>query len=200
MIPIKSSHPIAQRIIIVSGLPRSGTSMLMAMLAVGGVPILQDGLRASDPDNPNGYFEFEPVKRISLDVSWLGNATGRAVKIVVPLVRWLPPEPPCDVILLSRDFSEVMASQAAMLTRLGRHAAAADNVLMKAFEREMGLTRAWLAERPDTRCLPLDHRSVVTHPKRAAATIVAFLGQSLDEDAMAAAVNPALYRQRQCTR
>lgn len=186
----------AQRIIIVSGLPRSGTSMLMAMLALGGVPILHDGLRASDPDNPNGYFEFDPVKRILHDVSWLGSAAGRAVKIVIPLVRCLPPGPACDVIFLLRDLSEVIASQAAMLTRLGRRAAAADGLLLKAFEREIDLTHKWLTERPDTRCLLLDHHSVVTRPKQAAAMLVSFLGQPLDEDAMSAAVDPALYRQR----
>src|SRR5947208_15012411 len=104
-------------ITIVTGLPRSGTSVMMQMLSAGGLPPLTDGLRQPDEDNPRGYFEFEPVKQIRRDTAWLQLAVGKAVK----MVHLLLPELPLDqnhryrVIMMRRDLSDVLASQNKML-------------------------------------------------------------------------------------
>src|SRR5512134_4034770 len=106
-------------ITVVTGLPRAGTSLVMQMLVAGGVPILVDGARPADADNPRGYLEFAPVKRLREDASWLPRARGRAVKVVVPLVCDLPPSERYRVLLVERDVREVLASQRTMLAGRG---------------------------------------------------------------------------------
>ena len=107
--------PLEESLIVVTGLPRSGTSVLMQMLAAGGLDILSDGLRHADEDNPRGYLEFEPVKKLLKDSTWLFEARGRAIKIVAPLLAALPAGLPCRVILSERDLDEVLDSQQRML-------------------------------------------------------------------------------------
>src|SRR3569833_79554 len=107
-------------ITVVSGLPRSGTSMMMQMLAAGGMPMLTDGVRGPDPDNPRGYFAFGPVKRTPQDARWLAGAPGKAVKVVHSLLPALPGGYEYRVLFMLRDMHEVLASQDTMLRRLGR--------------------------------------------------------------------------------
>lgn len=187
--------PDGSRTIVVSGLPRSGTSLLMAMLRAGGVPLFTDSLRTADDSNPHGYFEYEPVKRLTPDAPWLPRTAGHAVKIVIPLVRRLPPDFSCDVLLLERAIPEILASQAAMLARRG--AAAVDpRILGPAFERELRLTHETLAARPGCRVLTLQHRALLSHPVENSGRMARFLGIPLNLPAMAAVVDPTLHRQR----
>src|SRR2546428_1479705 len=108
-----------QFITIVSGLPRSGTSMMMRMLDAGGLPVLVDNIRKADDDNPYGYYEFEPVKRLSSDSSWLREARGKAFKMVYALLYELPKDYDYRVIVMQRKMDEIIASQRAMLCRQG---------------------------------------------------------------------------------
>ena len=80
----------ADPVIVVSGPPRSGTSLLMQMLEAGGVEPLRDDTRPADAGNPRGYYEFEAVKRLRHDHEWLQGAEGKLVKIVTPLLSMLP--------------------------------------------------------------------------------------------------------------
>lgn len=98
-------------ITIVSGLPRSGTSMMMSMLEAGGMDVLTDGIRGADEDNPRGYYEFERVKQIEHDKGWLSDARGKAVKMVAALLKYLPPEYQYQVVFVRRNMDEVLASQ-----------------------------------------------------------------------------------------
>ena len=118
-LPVRHARPAAapESLVVVTGLPRSGTSMLMQMLAAGGLPVLSDGLREADEDNPRGYLEFEPVKNLLKDSKWLFGGGGKAVKIVAPLLAALPPGLACRVILSERDLEEVLDSQERMLLR-----------------------------------------------------------------------------------
>jgi hypothetical protein len=184
-------------ITIVSGLPRSGTSMLMQMLAAGGLPALTDNLRAADADNLKGYFELEQVKQLGRDSSWIPQARGKAVKIISALLQHLPAGEDYRVIFIHRDINEVLASQRSMLIRRGEPSDAVDDVTMAAhFARHLAEVAAWLAARPDIRALHLDHAAVVADPRAAASQINALLGNILDAGAMAAAVEPTLHRQR----
>src|ERR671934_2987374 len=106
-------------IVIVSGLPRSGTSLMMQMLHAGGMPLLIDEQRPPDTDNPNGYWEYEPVKRLQQDNSWMHKAEGKAVKVVSALLQYLPPQHIYKIIFMQRPMQEVLASQAVMLERRG---------------------------------------------------------------------------------
>ena len=114
-------------IVIVSGLPRSGTSLMMQMLQAGGMPLLIDDLRPADADNPNGYWEYEPVKRLQQDNSWIPKAEGKAVKVVSALLQYLPPQYTYKIIFMQRPMQEVLASQTVMLERRGEQGSKADD-------------------------------------------------------------------------
>jgi len=187
----------AKSVTIVTGVPRSGTSLVMQMLAAGGLPVLSDGVRGPDADNPHGYFEFEPAKRLARDAAWLPLAAGRAVKLAHTLVASLPPGLPYRVLLVRRRLDEVLASQRVMLARVGAAPDPAENArLLPALEAQLARLERELAARADLSWLGLEHAELVREPVLAAARLNHFLGGGLDASAMAACVDPALHRQR----
>jgi hypothetical protein len=187
-------HPY---ITVVSGLPRSGTSMMMAMLQAGGIAPLSDGVRAADEDNPRGYFELEPVKELALDDSWLDAAAGKSIKIISALLERLPTRYDYRVVFMQRDLREVLASQRAMLGRRGRGAEQPDDERMAAlFEKHLAKVRDDIAARAEMKVLYLDHATVIKDPASAAALVNEFVGGICDVAAMADAVEGGLYRQR----
>lgn len=191
----EGAGPPAERVIVVTGLPRSGTSMLMQMLVAGGVPAFDDAQRPADEDNPRGYYEHAAVRRILTDASWMAGAVSRAVKVVVPLVNRLPAGFRYSVVLVRRDLNEVLASQAAMLRRLGRPAGDV-SALRDVFARQLREAATALARRADVALLEVEYREMVGDPARAAAVLAEHVGAPLDTAKMAAAVIPALQHQR----
>jgi predicted AlkP superfamily phosphohydrolase/phosphomutase/tetratricopeptide (TPR) repeat protein len=191
--------PLSDEAVIVSGLPRSGTSMLMQMLVAGGLTPLTDGLRQPDEDNPRGYFEFEPVKQMTQDTSWIDQARGKVLKIVAPMIPNLPENLPCRVILIERNLNEILASQRQMIVRRGRDAGlnpARENRLKQEYLRLIIWTKGYLAGRPGTRLMCVDRDAVLRDPQGAAEAINRFLGGALDTGRIAAEVKPELNRQR----
>ncbi len=184
-------------ITIVSGLPRSGTSMMMKMLEAGGLPVLTDQIRAADEDNPKGYYEFEPVKQIEHDQTWLPEAQGKVVKMVAALLKHLPAEYSYKVIFMRRHIQEVLASQKQMLLRRGEPIdTVSDEKMADLFARHVERIEAWLAQQPNIEVLYVHYSDVLADPRRQAEQVNRFLGGWLDVDRMAAVVDPALYRQR----
>ncbi len=184
-------------VILVSGLPRSGTSMMMRMLAAGGVPILTDGERTPDDDNPKGYFELERVKDLSQgEARWLRSARGRAVKVVSPLLPQLPATHRYRVIFMRRELTEVLASQRRMLSHRGTDDGADDATMLARFAEHLDKVTFQLRYRPQFQTLFLDYRAAIEDPRAAAEEVAAFLGGDLDVMAMANAVDPLLYRNR----
>ena len=183
-------------ITIVSGLPRSGTSLMMQMLAAGGIPPLTDHLRAADESNPRGYFEFDAVKRLRSDHSWLDLARGHAVKIIHLLVRELPTDRGLQyrVIFMRRPLEEVLASQRAMLERQGKKAAD-EALLAKVFRGQLEQVEQWLATAPEFSVLYVEHRALF-ESAQPTARVNEFLGGQLDVAAMLSVIEPTLYRQR----
>ena len=191
--------PLEESVVVVSGLPRSGTSMIMQMLAAGGVPVLEDGVRRADEDNPRGYREYEPVKKLRQDSKWLPEATGKAVKIVAPLLTALPAGLPCRVILIERDLNEILNSQAQMLVRRKENLPDTPERRDRLKEAYLGTLRqakTFLRNRPSTGLLVLGRGDVLLDPAAAAGRIGEFLGGGLDTAKMAAEVDPSLHRQR----
>jgi predicted AlkP superfamily phosphohydrolase/phosphomutase/tetratricopeptide (TPR) repeat protein len=187
--------PLEESLIVVTGLPRSGTSVLMQMLAAGGLEVLSDGLRHADEDNPRGYLEFEPVKNLLKDSEWLFEARGRAIKIVAPLLAALPAGLACRVILSERDLDEVLDSGDRMLVRRNQGPAATGErrrMLKEEYARTLARVKAMLARRPDTELLVIEHSYVISDPLASSEKVNAFLGGGLDVAKMAAAVDPTL--------
>ena len=183
-------------ITIVSGLPRSGTSLMMQMLARGGVEVVTDEIRASDIDNPRGYYEFEQVKKIKEDASWLPETRGKGFKMVSQLLYDLPPTETYRIVFMRREYDEMLASQEKMLARRGKPAAPRDEI-RRAFTQHLDRLFAWLKDQPNMRILFVHYQDLVANPREQAAKINAFFGDRLDADEMAAAVDPSLYRNRQ---
>lgn len=184
-------------ITVVSGLPRSGTSLMMQMLQAGGLPALTDGVRTADENNLRGYLEYEPVKRLRTDRSWLPQARGHAVKIIHLLLRELPLDGTLQyrIVFMQRPVEEVIASQHSMLAREGK-AGADGAVLKKAFETQLAQLHSWLLQRPGVIVLPMAYHRVLSQPLAVAEELAAFLGLPLNSAAMVQAVDPALHRQR----
>ncbi len=189
--------PLEDSLIVVTGLPRSGTSMLMQMLAAGGVQILTDGLREPDEDNPRGYLEYEPVKNLLKDATWLLQGRGKAVKIVAPLLAALPPGLPCRIIFAERDLDEVLDSQDRMLARRKQEIAPTPErrqLLKDEYARTTVRVKAMLARRPGTQILSVGYRDAVIKPDAVAAQVSDFLGGGFDVAKMSASVDPSLHR------
>jgi hypothetical protein len=182
---------------LVTGLPRSGTSMMMRMLEAGGLSALVDSAREADADNPRGYYEYAPVKRTRECADWVASAGGMVVKIVYRLLEHLPPGHAYRVLFMRRHLPEVFASQQKMLERLGQDADAMDEAgFARIFAAELDRTARWLRDQPDFKTLDVDYNALVQDPGPAIVEIDRFLGGGLDTEAMRALVEPALYRQR----
>jgi hypothetical protein len=184
-------------ITIVSGLPRSGTSMMMQAIEAGGIPALADHIRKKDEDNPKGYYEFEPVKKTKDDPSWLPGARGKVVKMVYSLLYDLPEDYEYRVIFMRRNMDEVLASQKKMLERSGKQGAkVSDEKLAELFTSQLEKFDRWVAARTTIALLSIDYKDMVASPKAQCEKVGEFLGGVLDTDAAAAAVDPSLYRNR----
>lgn len=182
---------------IVTGLPRSGTSMMMRMLEAGGMRVLTDNLRTADEDNPRGYYEFEPVKQIESDASWLEDAQGKVVKMVAALLKHLPPEYAYRIVFMRRRLEQVLASQRRMLERRGEPAdKVSDEKMAALYRKHLQRIDDWLSDQPNVEVLYVDYGDVLADPICEAQRVSLFFDRSLDEDRMAAVVEPALHRQR----
>lgn len=188
-------------VIVVSGLPRSGTSMMMKMLEAGGIPLLTDHIRTPDEDNPKGYYEFERVKQLPKgDTAWLEQARGKAVKIISALLEHLPSEYTYQIIFMRRDLREIIASQRKMLIRRGEDPDQVDEEeLYRLFNKHLRHIRRWLSQQPNIRVLEIPYNALLQDPEPYVRQINAFLGGHLDEKAMAQVIDPTLYRNRFAT-
>jgi hypothetical protein len=182
-------------IIIVSGLPRSGTSLMMQMLDNGGVPVVTDHIRRADQDNPRGYYEYERVKRIKEDVSWLPESRGKAFKMVSQLLYELPASERYGIIFMERDLDEMLISQEKMLARLNKPSAPRA-AIERAFREHLRKVRGWLAGQANIEVLSVSYNNLVERPEEEAERVSAFLGGNADKESMSKTVDPLLYRNR----
>ena len=191
---LKSGKPI----VIVSGLPRSGTSMAMKMLEAGGMELVVDNIRTADEDNPKGYYEDERVKDLSEmeDVSWLKKARGKVIKIVSSLLNHLPESNTYKVVFMRRNLHEVLASQTKMLDRRGEESHTEDPDLLSMYEAHLAKVEFQLRFRSNFETLYVDFSDAIRDPATHARRIADFVGGDLDVERMAGAVDGSLYRNR----
>ena len=186
-----------QPVIIVSGLPRSGTSMMMRMLAEGGLSLLTDELRRADDDNPNGYFELEVVKQLREgDAAWLKGANGKVVKVISSLLEYLPGEYHYKIIFMERDPRETLASQKKMLEHRGQEASLSDEQMEQQFHTHLNVMKPWLVRQPNMDVLYVNYNALLAEPKPFCERITRFLDVPLNEVQMQAVPDKQLYRNR----
>ena len=186
-------------IVVVSGLPRSGTSMLMKMLDAGGMEIMTDSERVADIDNPKGYFEYERVKDLEkeTDKSYIREGRGKVLKVISFLVKDLPEDNDYQVIFMRRDLDEVLASQNKMIERLGTEdSTAAEEAMKEAYRNDIVRTRLLCKNRANFELIEVNYKSTVENPVATVRGVNAFVGGHLDEAAMREAVDGSLYRNR----
>jgi len=192
-----SSQPAQTAVVtVVSGLPRSGTSMMMRMLDKGGLPVIVDNIRTADEDNPRGYYEFEPVKKTKEDASWLESSDGKVVKMVYRLLYDLPENHQYRIVFMRRRLEEVIASQNVMLERRGKEGGISDEKVLELFRAELDKCYKWLEDQPNFQVLFISYNDVLEDARPTVDALRDFLGEDLDEKAMLQVVEPNLYRQR----
>lgn len=192
----KKNDPEA--VTVVSGLPRSGTSMLMKMLEASGISPLTDNIRTADEDNPRGYYEFERVKKLpDGDIAWVKDAKGKSVKVIAALLEHLPPGYTYKVIFMHRNMDEILSSQKQMLIRTGKPTdKVSDEELARLFRKHLIKIKTWIHQQPNISVLDVDYNALLSDPGEYPERINEFLGKDLDTDKMLEVVDPSLYRQR----
>ena len=187
-----------QYITIVSGLPRSGTSMMIQMLKVGGIEPVTDNLRLADESNPKGYYEFERVKKLKDgDTQWVKSATGKSVKVISALLDGLPPGYQYRIVFMQRNMDEILASQKQMLISRGEPAdRVSDEQLAEIFLKHLQKTAAWLAGQPNMQVLYINYNDMLKDPSPSMKQVNQFLDGKLNVEEMAGVIDKNLYRQR----
>lgn len=184
-------------ITIVSGLPRSGTSLMMQMLVAGGMTALSDGERKADTDNPKGYLEWERIKQLPKEPGLIREAEGRVVKVISQLVLSLPDGPDYRIVFMQRPMAEVLKSQEEMLRRRGTYdPGASAAAIEQVFQRHLSEVDKWLAAKRNTKVLREQYHCALREPLAVAEEVAAFLGVALDIKAMVGQVDGSLYRNR----
>lgn len=187
----------SQIITVVSGLPRSGTSLMMQLLVAAGREALTDGKRGADADNPLGYYEYEQVLDLAKDTAWISQARGKVVKIVAQLLPYLPRTEHYHVIFMERNLGEIIASQRAMLERQGRRGAELDEQkLADTYVAQLTRLQKQLAARPELRVVPVNYNQLLAEPANVLPPLAEFLGTPFDATQAAAAIRPDLRRQK----
>lgn len=183
-------------ITVVSGLPRSGTSLVMQMLEKGGMDMLTDYIRKPDENNVRGYYEYDKVKSLRKDASWLGEAEGKAVKIIAQLLPFLLPRYQYVVLFVERNMEEILQSQEKMLKDLGQKTISDSNQLAVIFEQQLNRVKQWIENRSNIRMLCLQYSRLILHPREEVAKIQEFLNIDMDIGAMSSAIDPSLWHQK----
>lgn len=184
-------------IVIVSGLPRSGTSMMMKMLAEAGLPVLTDEIRRADDDNPNGYFELEVVRKLKEgDFEWLKEANGKVVKVISALLEHLPQQFSYKIIFMERDPKEVLASQKKMLDHRGEVSRVSDEEIEQQFQQHLAALKPWLVRQPNMDVLYINYNALISKPEPFCERIEEFLESPLNQKRMLSVPTEKLYRNR----
>ena len=183
-------------ITIVSGLPRSGTSLMMQMLDRGGMEVVTDNIRTADEDNPKGYYEFEKVKKIKDDSSWLKDTRGKVFKMVSMLLYDLPSDEKYKIVFMKRNMEEVLISQRKMLERLNKKSDTEDDEMGKLLAVHLDKTYSWLERQLNIDVHYVRYNDLIANPLKGSEGVNEFLGVNLDIEKMAAVIDGSLYRNR----
>ncbi len=185
-----------EEILIVSGLPRSGTSLLMKILDSLKIEILSDGIRKSDINNPKGYYEFEKVKKIHKDSSWINSAKGKAIKIVSPLLRFLPSNVNYKIIFVKRNLNEILMSQKKMLENLETEDKISEELMLKSFKDHLKKTEDWINSQKNISAVYINYNELLNNPSEECIKLKKFLNRDINSKHITKVIDKKLYRNR----
>ena len=183
---------------VVSGLPRSGTSMMMQMLEAGGLQIVTDNIRTADDDNLQGYYEFEKIKQLKDGNSaWVEQACGKVIKVISALLEHLPAPYQYKIVFMERDLLEVLASQRKMLERRGKPVnEEADVKFLDLYQKHLVKVKNWLSDQGNLDVIYINYNDLLDNPKKYAMEVARFMEVPLDVQSMVAIPEERFYRQR----
>lgn len=181
------------QIVIVSGLPRSGTSLMMQMLHKGGLDALTDSNRKADVSNPKGYFEYDPVMALHKDNTWLHEAQNKSVKVVAPLLKFLDPKYRYKVIFMNRDLNEIVKSQQKMI---GRDPDTLPVKLFDTYKKHLNQVETWKAKEPGVELIYVNYKDALEDTAAVLDKVNKFIGVDLKKEKMLACVDKSLYRNK----
>jgi predicted AlkP superfamily phosphohydrolase/phosphomutase/tetratricopeptide (TPR) repeat protein len=185
----------AQEIILVSGLPRSGTSMMMQLLEAGGLPVFTDHLRSADENNRKGYYEHEAVKILHKNNTWMKEAAGKTVKVVSHLLQSLPMRYKYKIVFMERALNEVITSQSKMLQQLGKLPQQATHYnLEQSYKDTNDKVKQWLEDKPNMDVLYVDYNETMQHPEQTIERLNQFFDGKLNCEKMLQVIDVNLYR------
>jgi predicted AlkP superfamily phosphohydrolase/phosphomutase/tetratricopeptide (TPR) repeat protein len=181
------------QIVIVSGLPRSGTSVMMQMLANGGLEILTDENRSADTSNPKGYYEYDPVMSIHKDNTWLDKGQNKGLKVVAPLLKYLNPKYRYKIIFMTRDLNEVVKSQQIMRRK---DPDALPVKLFESYKKILKGVKVWANKEPGVELIYIDYKDVLNNVEDVVSKVTSFVGVDMNGKEMAKCVDKTLYRNK----
>lgn len=196
--PVKKS---GKTFVLVSGLPRSGTSLMMQMLVAAGMDAITDERRVADEDNPKGYFEWEHIKKIGDQPELLNKEEydGKVLKTISMLLKKMPQEHDYKVIFMVRPVQEIAASQTKMINRLGTAGAELEEVdLIRGLRDHRDKSLAWLRTAKHMDFIKVRYPQLMSQPEEVIAEITDFLGSDFlkEPQEMISAIDQSLYRNR----
>ncbi len=183
-------------ITVVSGLPRSGTSLMMQILEVNGFDILTDNVKTADESNPKGYYEYGKVKKIIKDNNWISEAEGKTIKVIVQLLFYLPLNFNYKIILMERNIDEILDSQAKMLQMLGNKKQIPSDILRKTFQQQMDKSINWMQLQPNIESVRISFGNLFRSPDEELKKLIHLFDGKIEYDISRNVINPALYREK----
>jgi len=192
---------IKGEVIIVSGLPRSGTSMMMQMLDHAGIEIYTDKIREADSNNPKGYYEHNNVKSLRRNKRWVAESMDKAVKVISNFIPHLPLIYNYKIIFMERDLDEILTSQREMLMKLGakdRHEEYPLQV-MNSFKKSRDKSKLWASKQSNIEMIEVAYSDVIDNPFEEALRISEFLDHRVTPEDLIKPIDTKLYRQRKKT-
>lgn len=184
-----------ETITVVSGLPRSGTSLLMQMLDKAGMQMFVDNVRQADDSNPKGYFEHEAVKSLARNKAWVNQAVGKVVKVVSHLLFHLPDNYHYKIIFVDRDLSQILKSQQKMLIKKGKNKKESYSITLEmSYKKNLEKVDKWAKTHYNVEILHVNFSNLINNGIVEAKKIIEFLNINAKPEDIAKAIDKKLHR------
>lgn len=179
-------------ITLITGIPRSGTSLMMQLFKAANVDIATDAIRTEDDNNPKGYYELEAVKGIVKNNAFLKDLDGKTIKIVAPLVTFIDLSLEYRVVFMIRDLDEVVQSQEKMV---GKDQQDQKEKFKTMYAMHIEKSRQFLNSH-NIPFIEIQHRELLQNPELSLKRLIDFCGWETPLEELKSVIDHSLYRNR----